>query len=139
MDYAIEILKDLFYYFCENNNIEKKNVDYITYIIVTFMWIQKLFNYSISNKPAKNNTINLINLFKKEYNFNRLDEEEDKEQQYQESLQLIENENYIKKLEHENKQLNDYVDTLKNQIENIDDLNIQLQEDVNLKLKENEM
>jgi hypothetical protein len=147
MDYAIEILTDLFNCFCENNDIDKTNVDYITFLIVLYMWIQKLLNSSTANKLSNKTSFNFINLFNKtEDYFYKNDRFPKQQQQEVEEDELVEgnliqtNENneYIKKIEHENKNLNDYVDTLKVQIENIDDLNIQLHNELNLKCKDNE-
>ena len=152
MDDAIEILKDSFIFFCENNNINVNKVDYITYIIVTFMWIQKLLILKVSNNNSKifkeNKSTNLdfgstdkiqfISLFKKDdenlsYKMNAFNQEEEVVVENSD-----ENANYIKRLEHENKQYVETVNRLKLQIESIDDLNNQLHVEVESVKREND-
>jgi hypothetical protein len=146
MDDAIEILKELFECYCENNNIDVDKVDFMTHIIVSFVWIQKLLNSQVSTdsndfKEKRKRSFNFdSNKFKqifKNEDFDKLEEEEVMKNE-EDCLKLDEKDDYIKKLEHENKQLIENVLSLKLHIETIDDLNSQLHIDADTKQKEND-
>ena len=142
MDEAIDILKELFECYCENNNIDVDKVDFMTHIIVSFMWIQKLYNSNVSTddngfQEKRRKIFNFdSNKFKqifKNEDFDKLEEDMAKTEE-----ESNEKDDYTKKLEHENKQLIEDVLTLKLQIETFDDLNNQLHIDIDAKQKDND-
>lgn len=130
MDHAIGILKDLLIYCCECEEIESTTIDYMTFSIVFFIWIEKVSTEPAELNTLHANTLKLMNIAKSNFNSKKIDSTSSTGNEL--------NDEYLKKLEYDNKQLNSHIDRLKQQIESLDELNMQLNSDLDAKIKDNE-